>query len=222
MTLVDGRRLVRVHGDVSALAGVDLVVEGGEAVGVIGPSGSGKSTLLSLVAGLQAPTAGSLIVAGTDVATASGRALARLRAASVGVVLQTPGRNLLPYATALENVVFAQRPGRPGRRQARRTAAELLEAVGLAHLAGRRAGGLSGGEQQRVAVAAGLAHRPVLLVADEPTSQLDEATAAEVADLLLSACRTRGAALLVATHDPSVAARLDRSITLRDGRAVGG
>ena len=204
--------------EVTALTEVDLQVQPGEAVALVGPSGAGKSTLLTLLAGLVRPTAGRAVVAGHDLGTLSERALLRIRAEALGVVLQTPGRNLLPYATARQNVAFAQRsPGRS--RAARATEIEsLLDAVELLPWARTPARHLSGGQQQRLALAVALAGDPPLLLADEPTSQLDRATGETVLDLMLAARDQRGTALVVVTHDREVSRRLDVEHTILDGR----
>ncbi len=214
--------LVHVYGtpgqEVTALRGVDLTVGDGETVALLGPSGAGKSTLLWLLAGLLRPTAGTVEVYGRRPGGLSAQAAAGLRSSEIGVVLQTPARNLLPYETAAGNVMFAQRPA--GRRWAarRRRTARLLDAVGLGPVAHRPAGKLSGGEQQRLAVAVAVANQPRLLLADEPTSQLDRESAAAVIGLLQEASDESGATALVVTHDPAVGAAFGRTVTIRDGR----
>jgi ABC-type lipoprotein export system ATPase subunit len=202
---------------VTALREVDLDVHAGEAVALMGPSGAGKSTLLTLLAGLSRPTSGRVSVCGHEVSAMSERALLRMRARDVGVVLQTPGRNVLPYASALQNVVFAHRRAGTGRRERGDRARRLLESVGLGEHAHRPARVLSGGQQQRLAVAIALAGRPALLLADEPTSQLPRATGDAVVRLLLQARDEYGAALLVVTHDARVGQAFDRSYNLADG-----
>ena len=206
--------------EVVALRGVDLAVEPAESLTLLGPSGSGKSTLLSLLAGLLRPTAGRVHLDGRDLSRLSQRQLLDVRARQVGIVLQNPGINLLGYASATENLLFAQRPSRRTGSSKRRRAAELLEAVGLTAAAARPARLLSGGEQQRLAVAAALANGPRLLLADEPTSQLDVDSSASVIELLRAAAEL-GTTVVVVTHDPSVSAGLSRTVTIRDGR-VGG
>lgn len=206
--------------EVVALRGVDLAVEPAESVTLLGPSGSGKSTLLSLLAGLLRPTAGRISIDGRDLARLSQRQLSDVRARQVGIVLQNPGSNLLGYASATENLLFAQRPSRRSGSSKRRRAAELLAAVGLTEAAGRAARHLSGGEQQRLAVAAALANGPRLLLADEPTSQLDSDSSDSVIALLRAAADL-GTTVVVVTHDPAVSAGLARTVTIRDGR-VGG
>ncbi|GAB2578335.1 ABC transporter ATP-binding protein [Microlunatus antarcticus] len=204
--------------EVTALAGVDLEVRPGEAVALVGPSGAGKSTLLTLLAGLVRPTSGRVVVAGQDLGALSERGLLRVRATSLGVVLQTPGRNLLPYATAQANVAFAQRSQRGTGPGGATEVGTLLESVGLGAVAHRAARHLSGGQQQRLALAVALAGNPPLLLADEPTSQLDRATGEIVLELMLQARDERGTALVVVTHDHEVSRRLDVEHTILDGR----
>lgn len=214
--------VVHVYGspgqEVTALRGVDLTVRETETVALLGPSGAGKSTLLWLLAGLFRPTAGVVEVCGQRVPELSARSAAELRLRQVGVVLQTPGRNLLPYETATGNVLFAQVPTRRSMAVKRRRAAGLLDAVGLSGVAHRAARRLSGGEQQRLAVAVAVSNGPRLLLADEPTSQLDHASAAAVIDLLKAANEDLGTTVIVVTHDPAVATALGRTVTIRDGR----
>jgi putative ABC transport system ATP-binding protein len=204
--------------DVVALRGIDLEVSPGERIALLGPSGAGKSTLLSLLAGTTRASAGTVSLDGVDLRPLSEGRLAALRAGRVGTVLQGPWRNLLPYATAVQNIAFAQRA--VGRRARRRLTppAELLGALGLAPLAHRPLGGLSGGERQRIAVAVALANSPGLLLADEPTSQLDAQARTQVLDLVDEAAERWGTTVVVVTHDPVVAARWRRTVTIRDGR----
>jgi len=203
---------------VLALDGVDLEIGAGETVALLGPSGSGKSTLLALLAGLLRPTAGRLCVGSHDVHRMTERELLGMRSLDVGIVLQNPGRNLLAYASALDNVAFAQLAGRQRRRSPSRSAMALLETLGLAAVAGARAGLLSGGEQQRLALAVGLANGAGLLLADEPTSQLDGANRDSVVSLFQAANVEFGTTLVVVTHDPEIGRALDRTVGLRDGR----
>lgn len=200
--------------EVVALRDVDLVIERGETVALLGPSGAGKSTLLWLMAGLLRPSAGRLCIDDVDLSRLSPRALDRMRATRIGVVLQNPGRNLIPYATPAQNIAFAQR----GARADRRRIAELLDRVGLSGLGNRRAGRLSGGEQQRLAVAVALANAPDLLLADEPTSQLDAESARAVIALLKETAARNGTTVVVVTHDPAVSKAMGRTVTIRDGR----
>lgn len=214
--------LVHVYGtpgsEVAALRGVDLTVRPGEMVALLGPSGAGKTTLLWLLAGLLRPTAGTVEINGRRLVELGGGALAGVRLREVGLLLQNPGRNLLPYQSATGNLLFAQAPARRSRSAKRKRAAGLLDTVGLAGVAHRRAGRLSGGEQQRLALAVALANEPRLLLADEPTTQLDPQSAAAVIDLIRSANSGQGTTVVAVTHDPAVASALGRTVTIRDGR----
>ena len=198
----------------TVLDGVSFDVHRGDTLAIVGPSGSGKTTLLGLAAGLDRPTRGTVRLAGTDLGPLSEDARAKLRARHVGFVFQS--FRLLQTLTALDNVaVPLELRGEDG---ARGTARELLERVGLADRADHYPSQLSGGEQQRVAVARAFAGRPSLLFADEPTGNLDEATGSRIEDLLFDLNREAGTALVVVTHDPLLAARCDREIRLRGGR----
>lgn len=214
--------LVHVYGspgqEVTALRGVDLEVGTGEMVALLGPSGAGKSTLLWILAGLIRPTAGQVSAAGHDLRGLTTKQSSAMRLREVGILLQNPARNLLAYETALGNVVFAQRPTRRTPSAKRHRAAALLEAVGLRPGEQRRAGSLSGGEQQRLALAVALANGPSLLLADEPTSQLDRASAIAVLDLISAANEDLGTTVVAVTHDPTVSQAVGRTITIRDGR----
>jgi ABC-type lipoprotein export system ATPase subunit len=214
--------LVHVFGtpgdEVAALRGVDLAIRRGEMVALLGPSGAGKTTLLWHLAGLLKPTAGVVEINGLPLSALSGRALTGMRLREIGLLLQNPASNLLPSRTALGNVLFAQSPARGSRGVKRKRALDLLDRVGLAQAAQRPAGLLSGGEQQRLAVAVALANGPKLLLADEPTSQLDPASAADVIELIQSVNATLGTTVVAVTHDPEVAAALGRTVTIRDGR----
>jgi ABC-type lipoprotein export system ATPase subunit len=221
--------IYRLEGnDVVALSGVDLDVAGSEVVGLLGPSGSGKSTLLNLFAGLLRPSAGRLHVGAHEIARMDEKGLARMRATDVGVVLQGAMRNLLPYATPIDNVRFAQRGARKLRaaRESRDDligadlpdAHEVLAQVGLADHARTALPGLSPGQRQRLAVGVGLAARPGLLLLDEPTSQLDHEGRDEVLQAVTDINRDLGTTVVAVTHDPDVAQRLPRTVTIRDGR----
>jgi ABC-type lipoprotein export system ATPase subunit len=203
---------------VVALDRVDLVVRPGETVALLGPSGCGKSTLLSIVAGLQRPTSGQVLVGRDDVTAMTVPELLSLRSNRIGVVVQNPGRSLLPYATPEENIAFAQRGANPSRRAELADADELLGELGLSALAGQRVHAMSGGEQQRVAVAVALASAPGLLLADEPTSQLDDANRDALVELLAQANSRYGTTVLTVTHDEEVAQAHRRYVRLRDGR----
>lgn len=214
--------LVHVYGtpgnEVAALRGVDLTIEPGEMVALLGPSGSGKTTLLWHLAGLLKPTAGTVEIDGRTLTGLGAGALSRFRLRDVGLLLQNPARNLLPAQSALGNVMFAQSPTRRTRRVKRKRSLALLDRVGLADAARRPAGMLSGGEQQRLAIAVALANGPKLLLADEPTSQLDPDSAASVIELIQAANMSLGTTVVAVTHDAEVAAALGRTITIRDGR----
>ena len=202
---------------VAALANVDLDVEADDAVALWGRSGSGKTTLLHVLGGLVSPTTGVVRWHGAPLATLDAAARARARGTRIAYVFQ--GSNLLPTLTALENVAFAARLAVPLDELCTR-AEEALGLVGLAGKADALPAELSGGESQRVAIARALAQSPELVLCDEPTGHLDSDTAARVLDLIADARRRTGFALVVATHDPEVAARLDKRLELHDGRVV--
>jgi putative ABC transport system ATP-binding protein len=201
---------------ITILDGVTLAVPARQFVAVTGPSGSGKSTLLGLIAGLDQPTAGSIRVDGIDLGGLGEDALARLRRERIGYVFQA--FHLIPTLTALENVAIPlELAGAP---DALARAAALLAEMGLGPRAHHYPAQLSGGEQQRVALARAFANRPALLLADEPTGNLDSATGAQIIDLLVGRHRDHGATLVLVTHDPALARHADRVIELRDGRIV--
>lgn len=204
---------------VTALDNVEFSVVAGESVALLGPSGSGKSTLLSLLAGLLRPTSGQIYLGADDITLMSESELLHLRGHRVGVVVQNPSRNLLPYATAEQNISFAQRALRGYRRGDLESPEELLDRLGLSELSGQRVSRLSGGEQQRLSVAVGMAGSPGLLLADEPTSQLDTLNRDRVTELLARITSNFGTTVVVVTHDPAVAAALGRSVTITEGRA---
>jgi len=193
---------------------LDLTVPPAQFLAITGPSGSGKSTLLGLVAGLDAPSAGRILVAGHDVTGMGEDALARLRRSTIGFVFQF--FHLIPSLTALENVCVPMELA--GRHDATARGRELLAEVGLTTRGHHYPSQLSGGEQQRVAIARALSNDPPILLADEPTGNLDLANGQHVMDLLLEIRRTRGATLMLATHDASLAARADARLRLRGGR----
>ncbi|HYP18949.1 MAG TPA: ABC transporter ATP-binding protein [Chloroflexia bacterium] len=202
---------------VAAVDGVDLEIGAGEAVALVGPSGSGKSTLLNLIGGLDRPTSGEVWVDGENIARASAKRLVEHRRTRIGFIFQ--GFNLLSHRTALENVeVPLMLAGLPRKeRQAR--ARELLTRMGLGPRTGHRPSQLSGGEQQRVAIARALANQPAILLADEPTGNLDSATGAEVMSLLRE-LKSGGLTIVLVTHDMAVASYMDRIVRLRDGKIV--
>ncbi|HVC38891.1 MAG TPA: ATP-binding cassette domain-containing protein [Candidatus Dormibacteraeota bacterium] len=205
------------EGDVAALRGIDLDIEPGEALAILGPSGSGKSSLLALLAGLIKPSSGRVRLGDRDLGQMTGRELARMHASSVSLVLQDPTRNLLPYASAIQNVEFAQRLGKARAGTQVRPARQLLEQLGLSELGSRAVASLSGGEQQRVAIAASISLGPELLLVDEPTNQLDGDNRDVVLELLLGVNRELGTTLVCVTHDQAVADALPRTVNIRDG-----
>lgn len=215
--------------DVAALAGVDLTVGAGEMIGLLGPSGSGKSTLLSLLAGLFRPSAGKVFLGDREVSGMRPRELDTMHARHVSLMLQGAGRNLLPYLTPAENIAFAQRAARRvGRHPDDGDGAAglpevdwLLAVVGLQGRGSAALADLSPGHVQLVALAVLLATRPGLILADEPTSQLDHASRDEVLDTMRRVNRELGTTIIVVTHDPDVARWMPRTVTIRDGR-IGG
>jgi len=202
--------------EVQALQGLDLLVDEGEMVAVVGASGSGKSTLLAVLSGMDAPTAGRVRVGRWDLMAMQARDRVAYRRQMVGFVWQQTSRNLLPYLTARQNVALPI-TAVPRRRKAAR-AAELLDLVGVGHVADRQPQEMSGGEQQRVAIATALANSPQLLLADEPTGELDTTTAREVFDALRTVNREAGTTVVVVTHDPAVSGLVERTVAIRDGR----
>lgn len=200
----------------TVLKQADVTVSQGELIGLVGPSGSGKSTLLHIAGLLDTPDAGDVVLAGTSMKGASDRMRTRMRRDYIGFVYQF--HLLLPDFTALENVMMPLLIAGRSRNAARERAACLLDRVGLKNRLKHRAGELSGGEQQRVAIARALANEPKLLLADEPTGNLDPVTAESVFDTLMSLVRQTGLAAVIATHNPDLAARMDRRIQVVDGR----
>jgi putative ABC transport system ATP-binding protein len=216
---VDVQHCYRLDGEiVTALHPLNLSVTAGRSAALVGPSGSGKSTLMTLLAGLQRPTAGHILVGDIDIATLSEPELLRVRAERLGTVVQNPSRNLLPYADAEANIRFAQRGARSYGRHDLVEPAVLLSRLGLSALAGVRADRLSGGERQRLSLAVGMAAGPSVLLADEPTSQLDGANRDRVVDLLHRVNTEFGATVLVVTHDHAVADSFDETIAIDAGR----
>ncbi|MGW8779709.1 ABC transporter ATP-binding protein [Streptomyces sp. NPDC055796] len=203
---------------VHALRGVSFEVERGRLTALKGRSGSGKTTLLNLVGGLDAPTGGSVVLDGTDLAGLGEEGLLALRRDRIGFVFQSFG--LIPVLTAVENVGVPMRMRKVPAKQREERARTLLALVGLAEHAEQRPGELSGGQQQRVAVARALANEPALIIADEPTGQLDSETGRSIMQLLRAVVRSEGVTALVATHDPALIELADRVVELRDGRIV--
>ena len=204
--------------EVVALRGLDLRVPRGELMAIVGASGSGKSTLLNILAGLDQPSAGRAYVGGRDLLTMSQGEMVEYRRNHVGFIWQQTGRNLIPYLTALQNVEVPMLLAGKSKTEARERATELLEAVHLEHRNGHKPNMLSGGEQQRVSIAVALANNPPLLLADEPTGELDSIAAAGVFDLFAELNRRYRVTIVIVTHDPAIAARVDRVVAIRDGR----
>lgn len=204
--------------EVQALQGMDINVANGEILGIVGASGSGKSTLLNVLGGLDRPTGGRALVGKQDLGRLSPSALDQYRRKTVGFIWQQGARNLIPYLTALENIelplTLSGQVGKP----ARSRALELLDLVGLHQRMDHRLDELSGGEQQRVAIAIALANRPKLLLADEPTGELDTATAQTIYDLLRHLNRQLGLTIVIVSHDPGIARHVDRVVAVRDGK----
>jgi len=204
--------------DLEILKGIDLTVRAGEIVALVGPSGAGKSTLLHIAGLLETPDAGAIRICGEDCAGLGDNARTTVRRHHLGFVYQY--HHLLPEFSALENIVIPQIISGYKRREARERAGDVLQWLGLAERAGHRPARLSGGEQQRVAIGRAIAAAPDLLLADEPTGNLDPHTADEVFDLLLKLARGTNLAALVATHNPDLASRMDRIVRLDDGHLV--
>jgi lipoprotein-releasing system ATP-binding protein len=217
LELRDVRRVFRLAGtELRVLNGVDLVLRPGEIVALVGPSGAGKSTLLHVAGLLERPDGGTVLIGGEDCGNLSDERRTLLRRSEIGFVYQF--HHLLPEFSALENVMLPQMITGVARRRARGKAAELLDRVGLAPRSGHRPARLSGGEQQRVAIVRALANDPRILLADEPTGNLDHATGDDVLSTLLNLVRHTGLAALIATHNLELARRLDRIVALEDGR----
>ncbi|HEY0076355.1 MAG TPA: ABC transporter ATP-binding protein [Abditibacteriaceae bacterium] len=218
--LIRARQLMRVYKvggqDVRALDGIDLDIARGEFVALVGPSGSGKSTLLSLIGGLDRPNSGQIYVADLELGAANEKQLVAYRRERIGFIFQS--FNLLMMRSAVENVETPLTIAGIAPKERRQRALELLEAVGLKQRALHRPNELSGGEMQRVAVARALANRPLLLLADEPTGNLDSKTGGDILNLLREAVSERGVTLVLVTHDPQVASFADRIVHLRDGK----
>ena len=204
--------------EVQALQGLDLLVNRGEMIAIVGASGSGKSTLLNVLSGLDVPTAGRARVADWDLQGMSSRDRLNYRRSVVGFVWQQTARNLLPYLNATENVTLPMAFAGIGKRERTNRARELLDSLGMAEKSGRRPAELSGGEQQRVAIAVALANHPDVLFADEPTGELDSATGEEVFAALRSANEDLGTTVVIVTHDGAVSSQVQRTVAIRDGR----
>jgi ABC-type lipoprotein export system ATPase subunit len=206
------------EGDVVALRGIDLDIRAGESVALLGPSGAGKSTVLGLLAGEFSPSAGTVLIGEHDIGRLGPEDLSRLRSRDISLVVQGASANLLSYATALENVWFAQHGARRRGGWPTRGAQELLELFGIGELADQRIAEMSIGQRQRVALVAGVAVLPRLLLIDEPTSQLARHERDQVIDTILTIHQQFGLTVVVVTHDAEVATRFERTVTIRDGR----
>ncbi|MEU0397636.1 ABC transporter ATP-binding protein [Streptomyces sp. NPDC006208] len=219
--LITCDRLVRIFStdgvEVQALQGLDLLVKEGELMALVGASGSGKSTLMNILAGLDVPSAGAAKVAGCDLLAMDAKARLRYRREVVGFVWQQTARNLLPYLTAAQNVALPMQLKGRSKRKAER-AQELLAMLGVADCRDRRPHQMSGGQQQRTAIAVGLANSPALLLADEPTGELDSATGEQVFTAFRRANEELGTTVVIVTHDQAVASEVRRTVAIRDGR----
>src|SRR5690606_10888043 len=218
--MIDCQNLMKIYkidddNEVIALQGLDLQVEKGEMMGIIGNSGSGKSTLLNMLGGLDRPTAGKLIVDGKDLLRLSDKDLVKYKLETVGFVWQNNARNLIPYLTAVENVEL---PMLIKGKHKRERAKELLEMVGMGHRINNKLHSLSGGEQQRVAIAISLANNPSLILADEPTGSVDTKTADIILDVLRNLNRELGVTIVIVTHDTQLTRKMDRVVAIRDGK----
>ena len=215
-------RLVRIYSgegiEVQALQGLDLLIAEGELTALIGAAGSGKSTLINILAGLDTPTAGTAWVAGHNLGALTAQQRLAYRRGVVGFIWQQTSRNLLPYMTARQNVLLPMRLSSAARRERRQRAGFLLDTLGITHCADRTPDRMSGGEQQRAAIATALANQPKLLLADEPTGELDSATAQDVFAALQTANTQLGVTMLVVTHDSAVSSQVRRTIAIRDGK----
>lgn len=223
MSIVKTERLEKTYQDegvpVHALKGINMEVEKGEFLAIAGPSGSGKSTLLNLIGGLDQPTSGKVFLENADLSKLSKGKLAQMRLSKLGFVFQA--YNLIPVLTAAENVEFVlMQQGMPDKERRKRTI-QLLEELGIGEYADRRPNAMSGGQQQRVAVARAIASEPMLVLADEPTANLDSETAGSLLDLMRNLNQTKKITFIFSTHDPMVMERAERLIRLKDGMIVG-
>ena len=204
--------------EVVALRGLDLAVQQGEVIAIVGASGSGKSTLLNILAGFDTPSAGGVAVGDKDLLRMTPKEVEEYRRIEVGFIWQQTSRNLFPYLSTLENVALPMMLTSTSAAERQSRSEELLNIVGLGHRLDHTPERLSGGEQQRVAIAVALANRPPLLLADEPTGELDDATAAEILDLFGTVNRELGTTILIVTHDPDIAYKVGRVVLIRDGK----
>ena len=218
--MIECENLVKIYKtkdlEVVALQGLDLIVESGELMAIIGNSGSGKSTLLNMLGGLDRPSAGKLMVDGKDLLKFNDAQLIRYKRDSVGFVWQNNARNLIPFMTAQENVEIPMML--TGKDSRRTRTLQLLDMVGLLNRRNNKLSQLSGGEQQRVAIAIALANNPKMLLADEPTGSVDSKTAAQILDVFRELNRTLGITVVIVTHDQQISKKVDRVVAIRDGR----
>ena len=204
--------------EVVALRGLELTVKKGEIIAIVGASGSGKSTLLNILAGYDAPSAGTIRVGDYDLLQMTNKEVVQYRRHEVGFIWQETSRNLFPYLTTLENVELPMVIAGSPKSERKKRAQELLDIVGLGDRSNHKPAELSGGEQQRVAIAVGLSNKPPLLLADEPTGELDDQTGKEVLELLNRVTQDLGTTILIVTHDPAIATSVQRAIAIRDGK----
>tara|TARA_B100000809_G_C15129282_1_gene527661 strand:+ start:1567 stop:2445 length:879 start_codon:yes stop_codon:yes gene_type:complete len=204
--------------EVVALRGLELTVKKGEIIAIVGASGSGKSTLLNILAGYDAPSAGTIRVGDYDLLQMTNKEVVQYRRHEVGFIWQETSRNLFPYLTTLENVELPMVIAGSPKSERKKRAQELLDIVGLGDRSNHKPAELSGGEQQRVAIAVGLSNKPPLLLADEPTGELDDQTGKEVLELLNKVTQDLGTTILIVTHDPAIATSVQRAIAIRDGK----
>lgn len=218
--IIECENLIKIYKtsdiEVVALQGLDLTVEEGEVMAIIGNSGSGKSTLLNMIGGLDKPTAGKLFVDGKDLFKLNEKSMIKYKKGTVGFVWQNNARNLIPYLTALENIELAMNIG--GNRKNKEWATELLEMVSMTHRKNSRLEQLSGGEQQRIAIAIALSNKPKLLLADEPTGSVDSKTSAQILDVFRDLNKTLNLTVVIVTHDRQISKKVDRVVAIRDGR----
>ena len=204
--------------EVVALRGLELTVKKGEIIAIVGASGSGKSTLLNILAGYDAPSAGTIRVGDFDLLQMTNKEVVKYRRHEVGFIWQETSRNLFPYLTTLENVELPMVIAGSPKTERKKRAQELLDIVGLGDRSNHKPAELSGGEQQRVAIAVGLSNKPPLLLADEPTGELDDQTGKEVLELLNKVNQDLGTTILIVTHDPAIATSVQRAIAIKDGK----
>ena len=204
--------------EVVALRGLELTVQQGEILAIVGASGSGKSTLLNILAGYDAPSAGTIRVGDFDLLQMTNKEVVKYRRHEVGFIWQETSRNLFPYLTTLENVELPMVIAGSPKTERKKRAQDLLDIVGFGDLSSHKPAELSGGEQQRVAIAVGLSNKPPLLLADEPTGELDDQTGKEVLELLNTVNQDLGTTILIVTHDPAIATSVQRAIAIKDGK----